>query len=154
MRQSITLPFVGILLLFFALTVRGQNAECDQALTHAETEFSAGHFYAIPSILKSCLDDGKYSAEATKRAYLILCQAYMILDDHTSAEDSYLKLLKADPEFVPTKEEHPIDIVYLSKKFTATPIFTPHGRIGLNGSLKSRCPSLTLTMAHAGERHA
>src|SRR6185436_15905600 len=30
--------------------------------------------------------------------------------------------------------QDPIDVVYLSKKFTATPIFTPHFRAGVNTS--------------------
>jgi len=116
---------------------------CDGKLDQAAQEFDVGHFYAIPSILGKCLADNEYSDAQKVRAYLILCQVYMILDDPISAGDSYLRLLKADPEFVPTPEEHPIDIVYLSKQYTATPIFTPHIRLGLNGSLYRQIYSLS-----------
>lgn len=132
---------LSILLLVFSFVVvfnaTAQEEVCDnpaQTLSLAESEFSAGHFSAIPGILRACLDKNGFSVEETVRAYLVLAQAYMILDDPTAAEDSYLKLLKADPEFVPNDTEHPIDIVYLSKKFTSTPIFTPHGRVGFSAT--------------------
>ncbi|HWA35496.1 MAG TPA: porin family protein [Cyclobacteriaceae bacterium] len=123
-------------LLFFSCThlLRAQGSDCDLALTHAESEFSAGHFYSIPSILGRCPEEG-LSKENTVRAYLLLCQAYLILDNPIAADDSYLKLLKVDPEYVATEDKDPIDVVYLSKKFTATPIFTPHFRLGFNTSI-------------------
>lgn len=110
------------------------DVDCDQKLATAQVEFSAGHFYTIPSTLSGCLEGGKLSKDQLVAAYLILCQTYLILDDPIAASDSYLKLLKADPEFVPNETDHPIDIVYLSKQFTATPIFTPHFRLGINTS--------------------
>jgi hypothetical protein len=124
----------GIMLFSGSLIVRGQATDCDQTLSHAESEFTAGHFYAIPSLLQKCLNDG-LSRDQSIRAYLLLCQVYLIIDDPIAAEDSYLKLLSADPEYVTDERKDPIDVVYLSKKFTATPIFTPHFRIGLNSSI-------------------
>jgi len=117
-----------------AQPVQLTDTDCDQRLDKAEAEFEAGHFYGIPSILSGCLSGGKLSTDQLVRAYLILCQTYLILDDPITAGDNYLKLLKADPEFVPNEVDHPIDIVYLSKQYTATPIFTPHFRLGLNTS--------------------
>lgn len=114
--------------------VTSTDEDCDQKLSLAETEFSSGHFYGIPAILRNCLENGDLSKVQQVRAYLILCQVYLILDDPTAAGDNYLRLLKADPEFVPNENDHPIDIVYLSKQYTAMPIFTPHFRLGLNSS--------------------
>lgn len=110
------------------------ETDCDQRLDKAEAEFEAGHFYGIPAILSGCLSGGQLSTDQLVRAYLVLCQTYLILDDPITAGDNYLKLLKADPEFVPNETDHPIDIVYLSKQYTATPNFTPHFRLGLNTS--------------------
>lgn len=124
----------GLLFISCLSQVYAQGSECDQTLSHAEAEFNAGHFYSIPSILQKCLNEG-LSPEQSVRAYLLLCQAYLIIDDPIAADDSYLKLLKADPEYVADDKKDPIDIVYLSKKFTATPIFTPHFRLGFNSSL-------------------
>lgn len=134
--MSKTPPFLltVLLLLTCVLTTYGQE-DCDQTIGHAETEFNAGHFYSIPGILKDCLEHGNLSSGQSVRAYMMLCQAYLIIDDPIAADDSYLKLLRADPEFVPNEKDHPIDVVYLSKKFTATPVFTPHFRLGANTSL-------------------
>lgn len=117
---------------------------CDQQLNHAGAEFSAGHFYSIPSIIKDCLEGSTLSKEQLVRGYLLLCQTYLIINDPGAAGDSYLKLLKADPEFVPNEKDDPIEIVYLSKKYTATPIFTPHFRMGFNTSFFRSIHSLSL----------
>lgn len=134
----------GLFFISCACPLYGQG-DCvpDQTLSHAEAEFNAGHFYSIPTILKKCIDEGKFSQEQSVRAYLLLCQVYLLIDDPISAEDSYLKLLRADPEFVPNDKDHPIDVVYLSTKFTATPIFTPHFRLGLNTSFFRSIYSVT-----------
>ncbi len=123
------------LFIFLCLSgsVVGQDRDCEQTLSEADDEFSAGRFYGIPSLLESCLERG-FTNEQKVRAYLILTQAYLILDDPKAADESYLKLLDADPEYVANPSRDPIDVYYLSKKFTSTPIFTPHLRLGLNTS--------------------
>lgn len=125
--------FLILLILKVAI---GQSQDCEETLNKATAEFDAGRFYGLPSLLKPCLDNG-FSSEQKVRAYLLLTQAYLVLEDPIAAEDSYLKLLKADPEYLPSKEKDPIDVFYLSKKFTATPIFTPHFRVGINTSWTS-----------------
>jgi outer membrane protein W len=129
---------LAVILIFLlgALQSRiyAQNSDCEATLTLAAAEFEAGRFVGLPGILKSCLDKG-FSTEQKVRAYLLLTQAYLILDDPASAENSYLQLLKADPEFVADASREPIDVYYLSKKFTSTAIFTPHFHAGANTSL-------------------
>lgn len=101
---------------------RGQGA-CSQTLIDARTEFEAGHLYGIPAILKPCLDKG-FSKQERIQAYWLLTRTYLIIDDPISAENSYLELLKLDPEYIIDEDNDPIEMVYLSKKFTTTPIFT------------------------------
>ncbi len=126
--------FTCLILVCIVFQSFSQNdSECEQVLTQAQDEFNAGHFYGLPAILKDCLP--KFSTEQTVRAYLLLAQSYLLIDDPIAAEDSYLKLLKADPEYVAEVSKDPIDIFYLSKKFTTTPVFTPHIRVGGNTSL-------------------
>jgi len=121
------------LIVFLSGSAIAQEKNCEQVLIEADDEFNAGRFYGIPSMLQPCLDGG-FTNEQKVRAYLILAQAYLILDDPIGADDSYLKLLRADPEYVANPARDPIDVYYLSKKFTATPVFTPHFRAGLNAS--------------------
>jgi Outer membrane protein beta-barrel domain len=125
---------VGFFLFFSFINGWSQSNECELTLDKANEEFNAGHFYGIPSLLKSCIDKNNFSREQLVRAYLLLSQVYLITDDPISAEDSYLRLLKADPEYVASSDKDPIDVVYLSKKFTSTPVFTPQIRIGGNTS--------------------
>ena len=136
------LLFFGVLLfIILSLPVAAQDSnqsketDCEQILIQAADEFNAGRYYGLPSLLQNCIDKGNFSNEQKVRAYLLLAQAYLILDDPIAADDSYLKLLQADPEFEASISQHPIDIYYLSKKFIATPVFTPHLRIGFNTSL-------------------
>jgi outer membrane protein W len=121
--------------------LKAQANDCEQTLNLAAAEFEAGRFYGLPEILKSCLKSG-FSTEQKIRAYLLLTQTYLILDDPAAAENSYLQLLKADPEFVANPARDPIDVYYLSKKFTSTAIFTPHFRLGVNTSLPRTIYSL------------
>ncbi|MGV8837843.1 tetratricopeptide repeat protein, partial [Cellvibrio sp.] len=90
-------------------------------LGQADDEFNAGRYYGISTLLQPCLDRNDFTNEQKVRAYLLLAQAYLILDNPTAAEDSYLQLLRADPEYVANPARDPIDVYYLSKKFTSTP---------------------------------
>lgn len=113
--------------------VNGQRVDCNQSLEQARNEFQQGHLYTIPSILKPCLDNGFNKVQKIE-AYLILTRTYLLIDDPISAEDSYLKLLKLDPEYEVNEETDPVDVVYLDKKFTTTPIFILFAKGGLNFS--------------------
>jgi opacity protein-like surface antigen len=114
--------------LIFIITVRtawSQETDCAQSLNLAQDEFNAGRFYGLSSIIKECLETKAFTREQEVRAYLLLAQTYLLIDDPIAAEDSYLKLLKADPEYVADEKKDPVDIYFLSKKFITTPKFTP-----------------------------
>src|SRR5688500_15260409 len=101
-----------------------QADDCDpeQAIALAAAEFDAGHFHGVSSILDKCLT--KFNRNQRQRAFLLLTQTYLLLDDPIGARRSYLEILTANPEFIPDEQLHAIDIVYLSKRFTATPRFS------------------------------
>lgn len=101
---------------------KAQTMDCEQTIAYATEEFNAGHFYSIPSILNNCLKT--FTREQKQRAFLLLTQTYLLLDDPIGAERSFLEVLSANPEFVADEQLHAIDIVYLSKRFTATPQFS------------------------------
>jgi len=107
--------------------------QCEISLTQAFDEFNAGHFYAIPALLKECLDRNQ-NPEWRQRAYLLLSETYLLLEDPVAADEMYLKVLRANPEYVTDDSRDPIDLVYLSRRFTATPIFSIYGKFGANTS--------------------
>lgn len=110
-----------MLFLCSAVCTLAQTEDCELTLGRAFDEFNGGHFYSIPSILDPCLN--QFTNEQRQRAYLLLAQTYLLLDDPVGAKQSYLSLLKANPEFQTDTAVHPIDVIYLSKKFTATSLF-------------------------------
>jgi opacity protein-like surface antigen len=111
--------------------VLAQSNSCEEQLSAATAEFEAGRFYGIPSMLAPCIDKG-FTREQRQRAFLLLTQAYLLLDDPIGADNSYLEVLRANPEFLADTARDQIDVVYLSKRFTADPIFSLSGRIGGN----------------------
>jgi hypothetical protein len=138
-----------VLLLVTAACHRGmaqevfEETDCGSLLSGAENDFAAGRFYGIPTSLKECIDKNRYSKEEQVRVYILLAQVYLLTDQPEAAEESYLKLLAANPEYIATEESDPIDVVYLSKKFTTTPIFTPHLKVGVNATNQSTIFGLT-----------
>lgn len=124
-RLLVVVFFVGA-----SLPGLGQEAvaTCEETLSKADDEFNSGRFYGIPVILNDCLP--QFSRDQRFRAYLLLTQTYLLIDDQANAEKSYIEVLRAEPEFVPSEQTESVDIVNLSKKFTSTAIFTPHAKFG------------------------
>ncbi|WKZ61457.1 MAG: outer membrane beta-barrel protein [Cyclobacteriaceae bacterium] len=133
MQYKIIVGFILLLAVFTSAFAQNNRMDCEQTLSLATEEFNAGRFYGIPALLKPCIDRG-FGREQRQRAYLLLAQTYLILDDPISAENSYLEILRANPEFEADTALHPIDLVYLSKKFTADPIFSLFLKLGGNTS--------------------
>jgi hypothetical protein len=132
--MSMVRPFTySLLLLAFAIPSWAQNA-CELTLTKAQEEFDAGRFHGVPALLNDCLQKNQ-NREWRQRAYLLLAETYLLLQDNDKADESYLNVLRANPEFVTDETRDPIDLVYLSRKFTATPIFSLSAKIGLNTSM-------------------
>jgi hypothetical protein len=117
--------FYGVIFFLFLTPpfAKAQTTDCgEETITYATDEFNAGHFYSVPGILDECLKT--FSREQKQRAYLLLTQTYLLLDDPIGARTSFLQILSVNPEFIADEKLHPIDIVYLGKRFTATPKFS------------------------------
>lgn len=125
--------FVAFFFLTIVVQMYGQTT-CELTLTQAQEEFDAGRFHSVPALLDECLKKS-HNREWEQRAYLLLAQAYLLLENPVKADESYLKVLQANPEYLTDETRDPIDLVYLSKKFTATPILSFSGRLGLNTSM-------------------
>ena len=121
------LLIISLLLLFCLGNLAYAQTDCadpEATLRIANDEFDKGHFFNVPDLLLTCLQKNNFSRQQQERAYLLLVQTYLILEDHKNADDNYLKLLTANPEFETQLDRDPVDLVYLSRKFTATPIFS------------------------------
>lgn len=116
---------------YFQLVAQNQ---CAQSLNSARTLYSEGHFYRVPEVLQECLERG-FSREQRIQAYHLLTMAYLYMDEHALAEESYLKLLQLDPEFDVENDNEHIEIVYLNNKYKTTPIFTLTAQAGVNATI-------------------
>jgi len=123
-------------MILFVLRFSEMSAQdkCESVLANATAEFHAGHFYEIPELLKECLTQNQ-NREWRQRANLLLAQTYLLLDDPVGAEKSYMEVLRANPEYVTDDKRDPIDLVYLSSKFTASPVFSLFAKVGPNISI-------------------
>ena len=89
--------FVAVLFSLGCFCAHAQN-ECELTLTRATEEFNAGHLYGIPAMLNDCLNRNQ-KGEWRQRAYLLLAETYLLLEDPIGAENSYLEVLRANPEY-------------------------------------------------------
>lgn len=122
----------------------GQTDDCEVTLIKATDEYNAGHFLGIDSLLANCMKAG-FTREQHQRADLLLTHVYLLVDNPEMAEATYLNLLKANPEFKTDPARDPIEVVYLSKKFTSAPIFSIYGKIGGNVSFADLIKAIPLT---------
>jgi hypothetical protein len=125
-----------LFITFFFLMIGKTYAQeelCATVLQQAQEEFIAGRFYSIPSLLKVCLDNG-FTREQKKDAYLLLTRAYLYIDDPIGAENAFLQLLTIDPEYIASSPRDPIELVFLSQRYTTRPILTLHAKVGVNVS--------------------
>src|SRR6187551_2478790 len=127
--------YLIISFIVFYQSILGAVAQdgCEVTLNMATEEFNTGHFFGVPALLSPCLDEGQ-NREWRQRAYLLLTQTYLLLDDPIGAKNSYLKVLEANPEYAPNPDRDPIDLVYFSSKFTAAPVFSLFVHTGPNVS--------------------
>jgi hypothetical protein len=147
--MNIWKSIVGLIVTsLLSVSLCAQGNTCEEQLNAATAEYDAGRFYGISAMLKPCLDKG-FSREQRQRAYLLLTQTYLLLDDPIGADNSYLQLLRANPEFLPDTALHQIDVVYLSKKFTADPVFSVYGKLGGNTSIARVINSLYTSRSSA-----
>jgi len=127
---------VLLFLVFFAFLINSEQvfAQCAQNWDEAQSEFKEGHLYSIPSLLQDCIEGG--SKQDKIDAYRMLTITYLYIDDPYGAQNSFLGLLKLDPEYR-IKPSDPVELEYLSKEFITTPIFSWRVRGGINYSLIS-----------------
>jgi hypothetical protein len=108
---------------------------CSEKLSRAESLFEAGHLYEIYGLIEECFSVG-FSREEKIKAYRLLSITYLYLDEHTQADQTYLSLLRLNPEYKPNPAIDPAELFHLHNRFMTTPrwsfIMT---RMGLNFSV-------------------
>jgi len=106
--------------------------DCSDNLDQAKSLYREGKLYDIPGIMENCLGDNDLERGQRVEAFELLSLTYLYIDEPELAEESYLNLLDADPEYQPDSIIE-VEIEFLSKKFKTTPIFTVYpAKLGTN----------------------
>lgn len=111
-----SLFFIVIAIAFFSTEA---VAQCTEKLNQAQDAFDNGHLYGIPALLTECIDKG--SKQDKIEAYRLLTLTYLYIDDPIAAQNSFISLLKLDPEYRVDSTNH-IELLHLSKEYITSPI--------------------------------
>ncbi len=125
MKRSLTF-FLFIAIIFFSSRA---TAQCAANLNQAQDAFDNGHLYGIPALLNECINKG--SKQDKIEAFRLLTLTYLYIDDPIAAQNSFLSLLKLDPEYR-VDSTNQVELLYLSKEFISTPIVSWRARGGIN----------------------
>jgi len=88
------------LCVFLFINLKGYSQDCTASLDKAKASYQDGKLYEIPPALEECLQGG-FTREQRVEAYELLSLTYLYIDDPDKADESYLNLLRADPEWRP-----------------------------------------------------
>ncbi len=118
--------FIFLYLAFLIAIPSRAQLSCTERLTLAQEQLDLGRFYSINELLKSCIEKEEFTREQEAQAYLLLTRVYLYMDDPDSVDINYLKLLGVNPEHTFDADRDPIDMYYLSEKYTTRPVFSLH----------------------------
>ena len=126
-----------IVIVFIALptSLIGQT-ECAQSYSKAERAYEEGRLNEVEGILKNCLKN--FTSEEKVKAYRIITLAHIFSDRLDEADDSYARLLNADPDYEPSKSD-PIEYQHLHNSFRNWPTAS----VGISGGPNVTIPTIT-----------
>lgn len=111
-----------------------------QALRLARATYEQGRLHDIKGQLDNALkspEQGGFKKEEKQlrvEALKILCLSYIYLEEPQKADETMLRLKKADPYYRPNPEVDPAEFVALYNSFREEPIFRIGPRLGINFS--------------------
>lgn len=128
--------FLGLVILFFCIKGMAQS-EATRVLNTAEDDFEQGKLSGIEAELEQgkgkYFKKGGFSKEELIRAHRLLTLVHLYNDDEPGAEESFINLLKADPEHPPVASD-PAEFHFLHEKFNTAPIFRVGFKVGVNST--------------------
>lgn len=127
------LKLLAVFLLIISVNTFAQQTDCAIKLQEAESLYETGILDSIPSMLRSCVNNGGFDNEELSRAYKLLILTYLFEDYQEMAELTMLKFLNKFPEYE-IKATDPVEFTYLYKSYETIPIYSVGVLIGGNYS--------------------
>ncbi len=134
--------FVALWLIFNSTTTNAQD--CTKSLEQARNFYKQGLIERVPKTLEECLKDGFTKSQKTE-AYQLLVLTYQFDNKPEQAQDTYIDLLKHDPEFTLNAENTPSELMRLYNTFHAPPIYSVGILAGVNYAFGQRTQSFNLS---------
>jgi hypothetical protein len=113
--------FIGSFLCLLPLLVNAQST-CVQNLRDARNFYDQGKLNDLPKLLLKCIDNG-FSKEEKVEALRLVTLSYLFNEEQDKAEQSFLRLLKIEPEFKVNQESDPTELIILSENYDTDPKF-------------------------------
>lgn len=113
------------------------NEDCKSQLDEAKQWYEEGDLERVEEIEKCVTDPKSMSREKRIEGLQLLTESYLYTDRISKADKSFRSLLKVDPLYDPDSLAPEIshDLIYLSKTFSRTPIFSMYFGAGANYSM-------------------
>ncbi len=117
-------------------TAQEQTTACAQVLRSARAVYEDGRLHEMPTLLSSCLNTG-FSKEERVEALRLLTLTYLYLGEPIKAEESMVRLLKADSFFEINEVVDPTEFINLYRQYRTDPIFNVGFYFGVNNTQNS-----------------
>lgn len=136
--------FLFLLLSGYSGMVHAQT--CDQNLEQARRFYQNGQIEKVPGILESCMDKGFTKAQKSE-AYELLVLTYQFDNEPKQAEETFIRLLKHDPEYTVNAANTPAEMMRLYNTYHAPPVYSIGFIGGVNMAFGQRTQSFGLSNA-------
>ena len=121
-KMKIKFFIATVLFSLIGFSAHAQQTDCSIKLEEAENLYETGILDTIPSMLRSCVNDG-FDKDELARAYKLLVLTYLFEDYQEMAELTMLKFLNSFPEYE-IKATDPVEFTYLYKSYQTIPIYS------------------------------
>ena len=126
-----------ILIILFLCTLSfygNAQSSCVQKLRDARNAYDAGKLNELPELLLSCIENG-FSKEEKVEALRLVTLSYLFNEEQQRAENSFLRLLKIEPEFEVNEDSDPTELIILAENYDTDPKFFYGLKLGSSYSL-------------------
>jgi len=125
-----------VLSVVYASQAQDQTTACAQVLRSARAVYEDGRLHELPALLTPCLTQG-FSKEERVEALRFLTLTYIYLGEPNKADESMIRLLKADHFYEINEAVDPTEFINLYRQFKTDPVFSVGFIFGVNNTQTS-----------------
>lgn len=125
---------VIIVLILMLSTIEGysQKANCTTVIIEAEDMYRAGKYDEAIQLLKTALDECKFSKREKEDAYIILAKSYLEKDNYSEADRLLVRILNNDPNFKLKENLYQEDFYSYYNRIKIRPMISGGLKLGMN----------------------